>query len=77
MMLVVGNDSQFAGHAPLSRHLNSLPIQNFLKNNDRVANGKEIMASFADLLSKNTVAHWLHELEKTGVPCGPVKTFTR
>jgi crotonobetainyl-CoA:carnitine CoA-transferase CaiB-like acyl-CoA transferase len=75
LMLVVGNDAQFArtcavlGEPELANH------PRFLKNNDRVVHGKEIMAIFAGLFLKNTVGYWLDELEKAGVPCGPVNDF--
>jgi len=42
----------------------------FIKNNDRVVHGKEIMAIFAGLFLKRPVAYWLDELAKAGVPCG-------
>ncbi|MBX9645679.1 MAG: CoA transferase, partial [Xanthobacteraceae bacterium] len=45
------------------------------KNNDRVVHGKEIMAIFAGLFLKQSVAHWLGELEKAGVPSGPINSF--
>jgi crotonobetainyl-CoA:carnitine CoA-transferase CaiB-like acyl-CoA transferase len=54
---------------------NSRPIQSFLKNNDRVVHGKEIMAIFAGLFLKKPVAYWLDELEKAGVPSGPINNF--
>ena len=47
----------------------------FLKNNDRVVHGKEIMAIFAGLFLKKPVAYWLDELEKAGVPSGPINNF--
>jgi crotonobetainyl-CoA:carnitine CoA-transferase CaiB-like acyl-CoA transferase len=47
----------------------------FVKNNDRVVHGKEIMAIFAGLFLKQPVAHWLGELEKAGVPSGPINSF--
>ena len=47
----------------------------FVKNNDRVVHGKEIMAIFAGLFLKKPVAHWLDELEKAGVPSGPINDF--
>ena len=49
----------------------------FINNNDRVVNGKEIMAIFAGLFLKNSVSHWLEELEKAGIPCGPVNDFAQ
>jgi crotonobetainyl-CoA:carnitine CoA-transferase CaiB-like acyl-CoA transferase len=77
LMLVVGNDAQFArtfavlGEPELANH------PRFLKNNDRVVHGNEIMAIFAGLFLKNTVGTWLDELEKAGVPCGPVNDFAQ
>jgi crotonobetainyl-CoA:carnitine CoA-transferase CaiB-like acyl-CoA transferase len=37
--------------------------------------GKEIMAIFAGLFLKKPVAYWLDELEKAGVPSGPINNF--
>ncbi len=75
LMLVVGNDAQFARTCAVLGQPELASNPKFLKNNDRVANGKEIMAIFAGLFLKNTVAHWLEELEKAGVPSGPVNDF--
>ena len=61
--------------ARCSARLNSRPIKQFLKNNDRVVHGKEIMAIFAGLFLKKPVAYWLDELEKAGVPSGPINNF--
>jgi crotonobetainyl-CoA:carnitine CoA-transferase CaiB-like acyl-CoA transferase len=49
----------------------------FLKNNDRVVHGKEIMAIFAGLFLKQSVAYWLDELAKAGVPSGPINDFAQ
>ena len=58
-----------------SAHLRRDP--RFLKNNNRVVHGKEIMAIFAGLFLKKPVAYWLEELEKAGVPSGPVNDFAQ
>jgi crotonobetainyl-CoA:carnitine CoA-transferase CaiB-like acyl-CoA transferase len=75
LMLVVGNDAQFARTAAVLGAPELATDPKFLKNNDRVVNGKEIMAIFAGLFLKNSVGHWLEQLEKAGVPCGPVNDF--
>jgi len=75
LMLVVGNDGQFARTCAVLGAPELATDPKFLKNNDRVVNGKEIMAIFAGLFLKNTVAHWLEQLEKAGVPCGSVNDF--
>jgi crotonobetainyl-CoA:carnitine CoA-transferase CaiB-like acyl-CoA transferase len=77
LMLVVGNDAQFARTCAV---LGSPELANdpkFARNNDRVVNGKEIMAIFAGLFLKQKVSYWLEELEKAGVPCGPVNDFAQ
>jgi crotonobetainyl-CoA:carnitine CoA-transferase CaiB-like acyl-CoA transferase len=77
LMLVVGNDAQFARTCTVLGSEGLAANPKFIKNNDRVVNGKEIMAIFAGLFLKNKVAYWLEELEKAGVPCGPVNDFAQ
>jgi len=75
LMLVVGNDTQFARTCAVLGAPELATNPKFVKNNDRVTNGKEIMAIFAGLFLKHTVAHWLEALENAGVPAGPVNDF--
>jgi crotonobetainyl-CoA:carnitine CoA-transferase CaiB-like acyl-CoA transferase len=77
LMLVVGNDAQFARTCTVLGSPELATDPRFVKNNDRVARGKEIMAIFAGLFLKQKVAYWLEELEKAGVPCGPVNDFAQ
>jgi crotonobetainyl-CoA:carnitine CoA-transferase CaiB-like acyl-CoA transferase len=53
------------------------PIRDSPGNNDRVVHGKEIIAIFAGLCLTKSVAHWPEELEKAGVPCGPINDFAQ
>jgi len=75
LMLVVGNDAQFARTCAVLGAPELASNPKFLKNNDRVTNGKEIMAIFAGLFLKNSVGYFLEELAKAGVPSGPVNDF--
>ena len=77
LMLVVGNDTQFARTCAVLGNEALATNPKFVRNNDRVVHGKEIMALFADLFLKKPVAYWLEELEKAGVPCGPVNDFAQ
>ena len=77
LMLVVGNDGQFRAPARVLGEPELANDPRFLKNNDRVVHGKEIMAIFAGLFLKKPVAYWLEELEKAGVPSGPVNDFAQ
>jgi crotonobetainyl-CoA:carnitine CoA-transferase CaiB-like acyl-CoA transferase len=77
LMLVVGNDAQFAKTCTVLGSPELATDPKFIMNNDRVVNGKEIMAIFAGLFLKNKVSYWLEQLEKAGVPCGPVNDFAQ
>ncbi len=77
LMLVVGNDAQFARTCAVLGEPELATDPKFVKNNDRVVHGKEIMAIFAGLFLKKPVAYWLEELEKAGVPCGPINDFAQ
>jgi crotonobetainyl-CoA:carnitine CoA-transferase CaiB-like acyl-CoA transferase len=77
LMLVVGNDGQFARACAVLGQPEIANEPRFAKNNDRVVHGKEIMAIFAGLFLKQKVSWWLDELEKAGVPSGPVNDFAQ
>ncbi|MCK1570876.1 CaiB/BaiF CoA-transferase family protein [Bradyrhizobium sp. 174] len=75
LMLVVGNDAQFARACTVLGQPELAINPKFAKNNDRIIHVKEIMAMFARLFLKNTLGYWLEELQKAGIPCGPVNDF--
>lgn len=75
LMLVVGNDGQFQRTCAVLGEPELANDKRFVKNNDRVVHGKEIMAIFAGLFLKKPVAYWLDKLEEAGVPSGPINNF--
>lgn len=75
LMLVNGNDGQFQRTCAVLGEPGLAQDPRFLKNNDRVVHGKEIMAIFAGLFLKQPVAYWLERLEAVGVPSGPINDF--
>jgi crotonobetainyl-CoA:carnitine CoA-transferase CaiB-like acyl-CoA transferase len=75
LMLVVGNDAQFVRTCQVLGAPGLATDPKFIRNNDRVKHGKEIMAIYAGLFLKKPVAYWLDELEKAGVPSGPINNF--
>ncbi|MET4391358.1 crotonobetainyl-CoA:carnitine CoA-transferase CaiB-like acyl-CoA transferase [Bradyrhizobium sp. F1.4.3] len=77
LMLVVGNDGQFQRTCAVLGEAGLANNPKFLKNNDRVVHGKEIMAIFAALFLKKPVAYWLEKLEEAGVPSGPINDFSQ
>jgi crotonobetainyl-CoA:carnitine CoA-transferase CaiB-like acyl-CoA transferase len=77
LMVVVGNDAQYARTCQVLGAPELATDPRFIKNNDRVVHGKEIMAIFAGLFLKKPLAYWLEELEKAGVPSGPINDFAQ
>jgi crotonobetainyl-CoA:carnitine CoA-transferase CaiB-like acyl-CoA transferase len=77
LMVVVGNDGQFVRTCQVLGAPELATDPKFVKNNDRVKHGKEIMAIYAGLFLKKPVAYWLDELEKAGVPSGPINDFAQ
>lgn len=75
LMLVNGNDAQFQRTCAVLGEPSLAEDPRFLKNNDRVVHGKEIMAIFVGLFLKQPVAYWLERLEAVGVPSGPINDF--
>ncbi|QPF94381.1 CaiB/BaiF CoA transferase family protein [Bradyrhizobium commune] len=75
LMLVVGNDGQFQRTCAVLGEPELANDKRFVRNNDRVVHGKEIMAIFAGLFLKQPVAYWLDKLEEAGVPSGPINNF--
>jgi crotonobetainyl-CoA:carnitine CoA-transferase CaiB-like acyl-CoA transferase len=75
LMIVNGNDGQFQRTCAVLGEPDLAKDPRFLKNNDRVQHGKEIMAIFAGLFLKQPVAYWLERLEAVGVPSGPINDF--
>src|SRR5437660_3566713 len=77
LMLVVGNDAQFARTCAVLGRPELATDPKFVRNNDRVVHGKEIMAIFAGLFLKKPVAYWLEQLEQAGVHSGPINDFSQ
>src|SRR3977135_770415 len=77
LMLVGGNDGQFARTCAVLGSPELATDSRFVKKNDRVVHGKEIMAIFAGLFLQKPRASLLGEVEKAGVPCGPINDFAQ
>jgi len=71
LMLAVGSDEQFARTCAI---LGDPELASKPRLDD---DGKEIMDIFASLFPKGKVGYWLNELEKAGVPCGPVNDIAQ
>jgi crotonobetainyl-CoA:carnitine CoA-transferase CaiB-like acyl-CoA transferase len=71
-ILTVGNDSQFRKFAEVAGHARWADDPRFLTNKLRVANRAELIPLIRQATVFKTTAQWVSELERAGVPCGPI-----
>lgn len=75
IMLVCGNDSQFEKCCTVLGHPELAKDPRFVKNNDRVVHRDALMKILEDLFITRKAKYWLDELERVGVPAGPINNF--
>lgn len=71
-IIAVGNDAQFARFCKVAGEPALAEDPRFAKNADRVRNRKELEPIVEGLTVKHPADWWIAELEKAGVPCGPI-----
>jgi crotonobetainyl-CoA:carnitine CoA-transferase CaiB-like acyl-CoA transferase len=76
-ILTVGNDSQFRKFAEVAGHARWADDPRFLTNKLRVANRAELIPLIRQATVFKTTAQWVSELERAGVPCGPINDLAQ
>jgi crotonobetainyl-CoA:carnitine CoA-transferase CaiB-like acyl-CoA transferase len=74
MVLVVGNDGQFAKCCEVLGRPEWATDERFAKNSGRVRNLAVLRPLIAEILLTRDTADWIARLEAAGVPCGPINT---
>jgi glutaryl-CoA transferase len=74
MVLVVGNDGQFAKCCEVLGRPEWASDDRFAKNAGRVRNLAVLRPLIAEILLTRDTADWIARLEAAGVPCGPINT---
>src|SRR5499426_1114686 len=74
MVLVVGNDGQFAKCCEVLGRPDWATDERFAKNAGRVRNLAVLRPLIAEILLTRDTADWIARLEAAGVPCGPINT---
>jgi crotonobetainyl-CoA:carnitine CoA-transferase CaiB-like acyl-CoA transferase len=74
MVLVVGNDGQFAKCCEVLERPEWASDERFAKNSGRVRNLAVLRPLIAEILLRRDTADWIARLEAAGVPCGPINT---
>jgi len=69
------NDRNFARLARILGHHDWITDARFAADHQRVAHRDELAAMIEAVTSKQPMAFWMAELEKAGVPCGPILDY--
>lgn len=75
IILAVGNDGQFAAFCELAGVAELATDPAFATNPQRVANRADLVPLVAGLMQKHDSAWWLENLNRCGVPCGPINNL--
>ncbi len=75
MILAIGNDTQFERFCSLAEKPELATDQRFQKNNGRVRNRDALIPQVADIMRVQTTEWWLEQLNRRGIPCGPINNL--
>jgi crotonobetainyl-CoA:carnitine CoA-transferase CaiB-like acyl-CoA transferase len=75
LILAVGNDRQFIDFCTVAKRPELASDPRFAKNRDRVENRSALVPVVREIISSRPRRFWFEELEKAGVPCGPVNAL--
>ena len=76
-ILTVGNDGQFRKFAEVAGQPQWADDPRFLTNKLRVAHRAELIPLIRQATVFKTTAQWVSELERVGVPCGPINDLAQ
>ena len=77
IIIAVGNDRQFAKLAGMCGSPEWSSDERFATNGARVAHREEIVRLVGSCIREKPAAYWLEQLEKAGIPAGPINTITQ
>ncbi|MDQ2185462.1 CaiB/BaiF CoA-transferase family protein [Alcaligenaceae bacterium A4P071] len=75
LIVAVGNDSQFRAYSRVIGRPELADDPRFATNPQRVRNRAELVPILVELMGGGARDFWLTELEKAGVPAGPINTI--
>ena len=75
IILAVGNDAQFRRFCEVAGRVDLADDDSYATNRNRVGNRDVLGPILNDIIAAKPRAFWLAELEKVGVPCGPINNL--
>ncbi|MFO7747757.1 MAG: CaiB/BaiF CoA-transferase family protein [Orrella sp.] len=75
LIVAVGNDSQFRSYSQAIGRPELAADPKYLTNSTRITNRDELIPMLEDIMLTRTRDEWISDLEKVGVPCGPIQSI--
>ncbi len=75
IVLAIGNDGQFRKFCDFAGEPALASDARFATNPARIRNRAELISEMTGILARQTSAYWIRELERIGVPCGPINNL--
>ena len=75
IILAIGNDGQFQRFCEVANRPDIADDRRFSKNRDRVRHREVLSELIHKIIGSKPRAFWLDELQKVGVPCGPINNL--
>ncbi len=75
IVLAVGNDAQFARFCELAERSDLAADERYRNNSGRVRHRDELIPVIIEIMQAQDSAWWLHELNRRGIPCGPINNL--
>jgi len=75
IVLAVGNDAQFARFCELAGRDELAADERYQKNSGRVRHRETLIPLIVEIMRTQDSAWWLQELNRRGVPCGPINNL--
>lgn len=75
LIVAVGNDSQFRSYSQAIGRPELAADPKYITNSTRITNRDELIPMLEDIMLTRTRDEWISDLEKVGVPCGPIQSI--
>jgi formyl-CoA transferase len=77
IIIAVGNDRQFAKLAAILDRTEWSADPDYATNAARVAARNRLVPMISEIIATRSAAEWLNQLEKAGIPAGPINTISQ
>jgi formyl-CoA transferase len=77
VIVAVGNDGQYAKFCEIAGRADLVTDPRFARNADRVRNRDVLIPLLEQVVRERPAAFWAEQLERAGVPCGPINSIAQ